>query len=104
MKYSYEIKPRPPELGGGWKLALFDSGEEVGGGVFPVEAEEPHQGVEWWSALPKEEQVYWLTKGLPGVSMSSSKVSIGDARHAYLLNEAYLDALDEAEAWLGSRA
>lgn len=37
MKYSYEIKPRPAELGGGWKLTLFEDGQEVGGGVFPPE-------------------------------------------------------------------
>ena len=32
---SYEINPRPTELGGGWRLRLFEDGEEVGGGVFP---------------------------------------------------------------------
>lgn len=35
MKYSYEIKPRPAELGGGWRLHLLEDDEEVGGGVFP---------------------------------------------------------------------
>ncbi len=33
-QYSYEINPRPENLGGGWKLQLFEDGEEVGGGVF----------------------------------------------------------------------
>ena len=33
---SYEINPRPTELGGGWRLRLFEDGEEVGGGVFPL--------------------------------------------------------------------
>lgn len=32
---SYEIHPRPPELGGGWHLHLITDGEETGGGVFP---------------------------------------------------------------------
>jgi hypothetical protein len=32
----YEIAPRGPELGGGWRLRLIEIGEEVGGGVFPA--------------------------------------------------------------------
>lgn len=35
MTYSYEITPRPVELGGGWRLRLLEGGQEVGGGVFP---------------------------------------------------------------------
>lgn len=35
MTYSYEIKPRPVELGGGWQLRLLEGEQEVGGGVFP---------------------------------------------------------------------
>jgi hypothetical protein len=35
MDYSYEINPRPVELGGGWRLRLLEDGQEVGGGVFP---------------------------------------------------------------------
>lgn len=34
MNYSYQIDPRPQELGGGWRLKLIEDGEEVGGGVF----------------------------------------------------------------------
>ena len=37
LVYTYEILPRPAELGGGWKLRLLERGEEVGGGVFPPE-------------------------------------------------------------------
>jgi hypothetical protein len=37
MKFSYEITPRPVELGGGWRLRLLESDTEVGGGVFPPE-------------------------------------------------------------------
>jgi len=36
MQYSYEITPRPVELGG-WQLRLLEDGVEVGGGVFPLE-------------------------------------------------------------------
>lgn len=35
-RYGYEIQPRPAELGGGWLLRLFENGEVVGGGVFPL--------------------------------------------------------------------
>lgn len=37
MTRSYEINPRPAELGAGWRLRLLEDGEEVGGGVFPAE-------------------------------------------------------------------
>lgn len=33
--YSYQIDPRPADLGGGWRLRLLEDGQEVGGGVFP---------------------------------------------------------------------
>ena len=35
MQFSYEINPRPVELGGGWRLRLLEDNVEVGGGVFP---------------------------------------------------------------------
>lgn len=35
IEYRYEIEPRLAELGGGWRLHLFENDEEVGGGVFP---------------------------------------------------------------------
>lgn len=41
MNYSYEINPRPDNLGGGWRLRLLEDGVEVGGGVFP-----PVEGIE----------------------------------------------------------
>jgi len=37
MTRGFEIKPWPADLGGGWRLFLFEDGEEVGGGVFPTE-------------------------------------------------------------------
>lgn len=36
--HSYTIEPRPKERGDGWRLRLFTDGEEMGGGVFPPEA------------------------------------------------------------------
>ena len=36
IDYSYQIDPRPADLGGGWRLRLLESDEEVGGGVFPL--------------------------------------------------------------------
>jgi len=36
--FGYQIDPRPADLGGGWRLRLFEHGEEVGGGVFPLAA------------------------------------------------------------------
>ena len=36
MSRTYTINPRPSELGGGWKLTLFEAGQEAGGGVFPA--------------------------------------------------------------------
>jgi hypothetical protein len=35
--YTYELAPRPAEVGGGWRLRLLELGQEVGGGVFPPE-------------------------------------------------------------------
>lgn len=32
---TYQINPRPAELGGGWQLQLLEDGQEMGGGVFP---------------------------------------------------------------------
>ena len=37
---SYKITPRAPELGGGWNLVLLEDDEEMGGGVFPVAADD----------------------------------------------------------------
>lgn len=36
-QYDYKIEQRPDELGGGWRLRLLEDGEEVGGGVFPLD-------------------------------------------------------------------
>lgn len=36
-KYRYEVEPRPLDLGGGYRLRLFEDDECVGGGVFPLD-------------------------------------------------------------------
>lgn len=32
MQFSYEITPRPNDLGGGWRLRLLQDGVEMGAG------------------------------------------------------------------------
>ncbi len=34
--YHYALEPRETALGGGYRLRLFEGGQEVGGGVFPL--------------------------------------------------------------------
>lgn len=92
---SYEINPRPPELGGGWRLRFLEDGVEVGGGVFPIEDEEPRQGVDWWNRLQERERAHWL-------AVAGAAVPV-DAWIAYLRSEAYLDAQAEASEWLATR-
>lgn len=36
MARSYEIKERPANLGGGWCLKMYQDGEEMGAGVYPL--------------------------------------------------------------------
>lgn len=95
MSYSYEIKPRPPELGGGWKLTLLQDGQEAGGGVFPVLEDDPQAGMDWWNNLAEEQRAHWL--------MMAASAMPAAARHAFLLAEAYNDAQDEADAWMSAR-
>lgn len=93
MGRSYEIHPRPADLGAGWNLKLVENAQEVGGGVFPVEEENAFAGIAWWNGLTEEKRRHWL--------MMAASAMPAAARHAYLLAEAYNDALDEAEAWVG---
>lgn len=95
MQYSYEITPRPAELGGGWRLRLLEDGEEVGGGVFPVAPADPHQGMAWWNAMTEAERGHWLRV--------ADSARPADASHAFLLAEAYDDAENAAYTWLDSR-
>lgn len=57
---TYQIDPRPVELGGGWSLKLFEDGEEMGGGVFPPvpNTEEPDFDEAYQDALNEGED--WL--------------------------------------------
>ena len=96
MGYSYEIKPRPDELGGGWKVTLLQDGQEVGGGVCPVPEEDSQAGMDWWNSLTEKRRAHWLT-------MAASAMPTA-ARHTYFLAEAYNDVQDEAEAWMSARA
>lgn len=95
MQYSYEITPRPAELGGGWRLQLLENGEEVGGGVFPVVPADPHQGMTWWNAMTENERARWLEV--------ADSARPADAYHAFQQAEAYANAESEAHAWLNSR-
>lgn len=90
---SYDITPRPAHLGGGWKLTLTQDGEEAGGGVFPVEQEDPQVGIDWWNGMTEDQRAHWL--------MMAASAMPAAARHAYLLAEAYADARDEGETWSG---
>ena len=93
MSRSYVIHPRATDFGGGWNLKLIEHGEEFGGGVFPVKEEDAAIGIVWWNGLTEEKRRHWLM-------MAASAIPAA-ARHAYLLDEAYNDALEEAEAWVG---
>lgn len=55
--YSYRIDPRPPELGGGWRLFLLEDGIEVGGGVFPTDILD---GIDWAYENALDDGVEWV--------------------------------------------
>ncbi|KAA0178855.1 hypothetical protein FX016_23280 [Cupriavidus gilardii] len=94
--YGYEIKPRRPEVGGGWQLRLLQDGQEVGGGVFPADRNaEPKQGMEWFNALPETERARWLAK--------AESARPADAWGAYLTNAAFMAPQEEGESWVAAR-
>lgn len=95
MQYSYEITPRPTGLAGGWRLRLLEDGEEAGGGVFPVPAIEPTEGMTWWNGMDEKDRAYWLLK--------AASARPADAYHAFLLAQAYDDAEAEGLEWMASR-
>jgi hypothetical protein len=95
MPFSYEITPRPVDLGDGWRLRLLEDGEEVGGGVFPIVQDAPQQGVTWWNQLTEQVRAEWLAV--------AASAGTADAWLAYLRAEAYTDAEGEAYAWLNFR-
>jgi hypothetical protein len=91
--YRYQIDPRPAELGGGWNLKLFQDDLEVGGSVFPVNADaDPQAGMDWFNGLQEHQRAHWL--------QTASSARPVDAWGAYLSAEAYRDALENAESWL----
>ena len=57
MARSYEIKPRPANLGGGWVLTMLEDGEEMGRGVYPLFRQDRPLGVD-------EDEVDPVTKDL----------------------------------------
>lgn len=95
MSFSYEITPRPNELGGGWRLQLLEDGAEVGGGAFPVPAEDPHVGMTWWNGISEQERGYWMEN-----AKSTRPV---DARLAWCRAQAYAEAEETAYEWLDSK-
>ena len=95
MSYSYEITPRPVELGGGGRLRLLENEVEQGGGVFPVEDSDPDAGMRWWNECGEQERAHWLTM--------AASARPADAYHAFMLAEAYADAESTAYEWLDSR-
>ncbi|MFC0170796.1 hypothetical protein ACFFKC_22270 [Pseudoduganella danionis] len=101
MKYSYEITPRPVELGGGWRLRLLEGSEEMGGGVFPIDQEQaaPHKGMDWWNSLQETERAWWLERTVERGAVGTA----AEAYLSYLLAEAHADAEATAYEWLDSR-
>lgn len=95
IKHSYEISPRPVELGGGWRLRLLENGEEVGGGVFPVPAVDAEAVMTWWSAWPEQGRAHWQ-------EIANSNIP-ADVHYAYMQAEAHSDAETVAYEWLDSR-
>lgn len=94
--YTYEITARADELGGGWNLRMLDDGIEVGGGVFPVVADEA-AGIAWWNGLREEERAWHLQQCAPALPTAAN------AYRAHLLVDAYEQAQQAADDWLTSR-
>lgn len=92
--YDHAIVPRAAELGGGWRLYLLEDGEEVGGGVFPVEQDEV-ASVAWWEVLSDDDRAQWLGR---------TKVDTAAGAYlAFLTDQAWHDAAQVAGEWLDSR-
>jgi hypothetical protein len=101
MNYSYEITPRPVELGCGWRLRLLEGSEEMGGGVFPIDQEQSalQNGMDWWNSLQEPERAWWLDRTVERGAVCNAT----EAYLSYLLAEAYADAEATAYEWLDSR-
>ena len=64
MSRSYEIKERPANLGGGWILTMFEDGEEMGRGYYPLFRQDRPLGVD---------EVHRVTKDLFDEAMSDGE-------------------------------
>ena len=95
MKYSYEILPRPIEIGGGWRLRLLEDGAEVDGGVYPAPPAADDDVRAWWTALDEVGRAYWQ-------SVANSRDPV-KAQHAFVLAESYSAAETAACDWLEMR-
>jgi hypothetical protein len=90
MQYSYEILPRPVELGSGWRLRLLEGDVEVGGGVFPPMTDSfanPADALQAAYYDAESEAYAWLQR-FPGHLMDTDFQSVG----------LFADALEEQEA------
>ena len=92
MRRTYEIKSRPPELGGGWQLRLLRDKVEVGGGTFSLPRPAIGRIDAWWGSLSDAQRLHWIQQtGAEGP----------DAAYlAYLAAEQFADAKMAAFEWL----
>ena len=65
MSRSYEIEERPANLGGGWVLTMFEDGEEMGRGVYPLFRQDRPLGVD---EDEDEDEVDPVTKDLSALA------------------------------------
>ena len=56
MEFTYEITPRPPELGGGFRLKCFENGIEEMGGVFEDENDAHAEALDWLDSHPEPDR------------------------------------------------
>ena len=72
-------------------MKLYEGNQEAGGGMYPVQEDSTHAGTEWWNGLPETRRGHWL--------MMAASAMPSAARHAYLLADAYNDAMGAGESW-----
>jgi len=81
--YGYEIKPRPADLGGGWRLRLLEDGAEAGGGVFPLAAYPDAENAEQAEKMAYEDALAeasaWMAAGRSSDDMLSPDEAIARA-------------------------
>lgn len=72
-------------------MKLYEDNQEAGGGMYPVQEDSPHAGMEWWNGLPETRRGQWL--------MMAASAMPSAARHTYLLADAYNDAMGAGDSW-----